>query len=309
MTASPLDAYLAPARTAPGAWRPVLGLMIIMGFWVIGMILVVFGWVLWRWAMLGDLYLAMEALGRLGTDGGTETVLVMLLSFAGIWAGVAIAMWAFHAQAFATVFDPERRVRLNAFAKGLLLAATFSGLSMLAAFLFVGTPERAQPIGSWAVLIVPLAVLVFVQATGEELIFRGYLLQQLAIRFRSPFAWAVLPSVLFGLLHAGNTEGVAAYYYIAITGITGVTLALLVWRAGNLWAAIGMHWGVNMISLTGVGAEGVMSGTQLWLFSGDTLIPLLQINVVSALVLLAVVLSPLGRMFGEEPAPATPTVA
>lgn len=305
MQSSAFEAYLAPARQAYGFWRPVLGIIIILGLWIIGMIVVVLCWMLWRWAMLGDLHRAVEALGQLGQGGGAEPVLIMLLSFAGIWAGAAIATSVMHRQAFWTLFEPSRRILFSAFGKGVLLAAGFSGLSLLVAMLFVATPVRAQPMGDWLVLLVPLMVLVFIQATAEELIFRGYLLQQLAVRFRSAFAWAILPSILFGLMHAGNTEGEAAYYYIAITGITGVTLAALVWRAGNLWIAAGLHWGVNMSSLTMVGAEGVLSGTQLWLFPADTLMPLLQLNLVAAVVLLILVLSPAGRTLGDlrQPVP------
>ncbi|MEM1300470.1 MAG: CPBP family intramembrane glutamic endopeptidase [Pseudomonadota bacterium] len=303
MRSDAFEEYLAPARAARGFWRPVLGLIIIMGLWVIGMIVVVMGWMLWRWAELGNLHGAVEALGQLGQGGGAEPVVIMLLSFAGIWAGAAVAAVVMHGQAFGTLFEPAKRILFSDFGKGVLLAAAFSGLSLLVAMLFIATPVRAQPMGDWLVLFVPLMALVFIQATGEELIFRGYLLQQLAIRFRSPIAWAILPSILFGLLHAGNTDGEAAYYYIAITGITGVTLAALVWRAGNLWIAVGLHWGVNMSSLTLVGADGIMAGTQLWLFPAETLMSLLQLNLLSAVALLVLVLSPAGRMLAAPRRP------
>ena len=310
MTSSPLDAYLAPARTLPGAWRPVLGLMITIGVYVLGMILVVFGWLLVQWMLLGDLHRAVEGLGVLAQGKDSQGTLITLLSFAGIWVGLLLVLTVLHGQAFGTLFDPERRVRLGDFGRGLALAVVFSAGSLIVASLVVGAPVKAQPLGTWAVLLVPLVVLVFLQATAEELVFRGYLLQQLGARFSSPIAWAVIPAALFGLLHAWNTTGEAAYYYVAITAITGITLAVLVWRTGNLWAAVGMHWGVNMISLTGVGAEGVLSGTQLWLFPEDAILPLLQVDVVASLILLALVLSPAGRILGPASRPAaTPAQA
>jgi hypothetical protein len=53
----------------------------------------------------------------------------------------------------------------------------------------------------WASFL-PLALVgVLVQTGAEEVLFRGYLQQQLAARFASPLAWMVLPSVIFALLH------------------------------------------------------------------------------------------------------------
>ena len=303
MRTEALDGYLEPARTTGGIWRPVLGMLITLGVYVLGMIVVVLGWVLLRWAMLGDVDQALESMGGLATTGSRAGVAITLLSFIGIWFGLWIAQVAMHRQSFWTLFDPARRIRWGDIGRGVLVALLFSGVSLSIAAVIIGLPEQSQAVSGWAILLVPLMFCVFLQATAEELIFRGYLLQQLGSRFRSVLVWAVLPSILFGLMHAWNAEGAAAYYYMAITGITGLTLALLVWRTGNLWAAVGMHWAVNVLSLTGVGAEGILSGTQLWLFPKEALMPLLQIDLVVSVVLLALVAAPTGRLLGDERVP------
>ncbi|MFK7941958.1 MAG: lysostaphin resistance A-like protein, partial [Paracoccaceae bacterium] len=217
-----LDAYLAPARTQPGAWRFVLGFIITIGVYVIGMILVVLGWVLLRWLMLGDANLALESMGGLAVPGSRAGIIVTLLSFVGIWVGLAIALRVMHGQSFWTLFDPGRRIQWRDLGRGILLALVFSCVSLAIASMFVGLPTQAQDIGSWAVLLVPLMACVFLQATAEELLFRGYLLQQLGTRFGSVIAWALIPSLLFGMMHFWNAEGAAAYYYVGITGITGL---------------------------------------------------------------------------------------
>ena len=292
---TPLDTYIDPARHSLGWWRPVCGLLVILLCWVLGAVLAVFLWLLLKWLVTQDLNAALGGLQTLGAPGTAEAVMVMLATFCGIWGGIAIALAGMHNQPFGTIFAPRPAIRLGAFARGVLLALGFSAISMIVAIGIVGAPSPAVSPGNWVLTLLPLAALIFVQATGEELIFRGYLLQQLAIRFRSPLAWAVLPSALFGAMHAGNAEGDAALYYMAITAITGITLAALVWRTGNLWAAIGVHWVVNVLSLTGVGAEGVFTGTQLWLFPAEALMPLLQLDLVMSIALLAAVLSPAGR--------------
>ena len=59
-------------------------------------------------------------------------------------------------------------------------------------------PEvRRGPIelGTWALYLLPILFFAFVQTSSEELLFRGYLQRGLAYRFRSPLAWAVLPTL------------------------------------------------------------------------------------------------------------------
>lgn len=300
MSHDAFEQYIAPARALLGWWRPIAGMILILACYVVTVIFVIFGWIAVHWVLLGDLHLAVESLGQLEGQGGTTIIAVMLLTFAGLWVGTAFATQSLHGQSFSSVFAPPDRQPRAGFMRGLGLAVFFSGLSLLLAIAIVGPPQRALEFGPWALTFLPLAGLVFIQATAEELVFRGYLLQQLAVRFRSPFAWAVLPSLLFGLAHAGNSEE-GALYYIAITATTGITLATLVWRTGSLWPAIGMHIGVNVMSLTGVGAEGILSGTQLWLFPGDQMMVLLQLNLATSAAMTILMLSPVGGWLAGGP--------
>jgi membrane protease YdiL (CAAX protease family) len=218
---------------------------------------------------------------------------VLLMSFAGIWGGVFLAVTVLHRQPFATLFAPERRVRLGELGRGMLVAGAFALASTAAGLTIAEPAATAMPLPVWFALLLPLIALVFVQATAEELIFRGYLLQQLALRSRHPLVWAVLPSAVFGGLHwAGDLPGEAAAYYVVATFLMGLTLATLVWRTGSLWAATGVHVGFNAIGLTVVGSEGILSGAQLFLFSADDLLPLMRIDLATTAALLAFVLSP-----------------
>jgi membrane protease YdiL (CAAX protease family) len=198
-----------------------------------------------------------------------------------------------HRQRFGTLFAPEGRVRLGDLGKGALVAAVFAAASTAVGLTIAMPVATALPLPVWLALFLPLTALVVLLAAAEELIFRGSLLQQLALQSRNPLVWAVLPSAAFGALHwAGDLPGEASAYYVLTTFLMGLALAALVWRTGSLWAAIGVHLGFNAIGLTVVGAEGVLSGAQLFLFAGDDLLPLMRVDLATTAALLAFVLSP-----------------
>ena len=308
----PLERFIAPARQSTGWWRPVLGLAIILGLWVFGSIVVIAGWVVHRVDQGDGLDTAMSGLEDLANGGSAGKVIVMLLTFVGVWIGCWMATEIVHRQRFMTLLEATGRILSRAFLRGVVLALGFSLLTTCGALLLIEVPVLSVDPVNWAMLLVPLAVLVFVQATAEELVFRGYLLQQLAIRFRSAVIWGVVPSLLFGALHyrenllvetslgtsfelAGFTLSIAGLYYVAITFLTGLVFVALVWRTGSLWMAAGLHVGINTFSLCGIGAEGLLSGTQLFLYSHDSIGYLLELDLISVSILLVLVLGPVGQ--------------
>jgi membrane protease YdiL (CAAX protease family) len=290
---TPFERYIASGGQRPGLWRLVLGAAIIAAAWFAGTAAVLGIWVLYAAGLEGSPDRASDWLIATVVEGDPGVILVLLTTFAGIWAGVFLAATILHNQPFATLFAPERRIRLGDFGKGLLVAAIFAVGSTIIGLAFAEPVPTAMPFALWLSFLIPLLTLVFVQATAEELIFRGYFLQQLALRSRSPLVWAVLPSAAFGSLHwASDLPGEAATYYVLTTFLMGLALATLVWRTGSLWAAIGVHVGFNAFGLAVIGAEGVLSGAQLFLFSHDDLMPLMRLDLATTAALLAFVLSP-----------------
>ncbi len=274
-------------------WRVLAGIIIIAGFWIGGTFAVLYLWGALETARLGDTGGALHRVAGAEPGGSPAIVAVMLLTFAGIWPGVMLAVRLLHRQSFRSLFAPERRVRTGDFAKGLLIAAAFTAASVSVSLLLVRPDGSGLPLPAWLAALLPIAALIFVQATAEELMFRGYLLQQLALRSRNPLVWAVLPSALFGALHySGGLAGGAGLLYVGTTFLMGLSLAALVWRTGSLWASIGLHLGFNVIGLTLVGSEGVLSGAQLFLFPADDMPGLMIVDLATTALLLAFVLSP-----------------
>lgn len=297
---TPFEAYVSPALQRPGWWRIIAGGIMILCFWIAFTLLVLAGYGVWWIVQLGDPQAALQKMGKLVEGGSPDRILVMILTFGGIWIGVFLALAFFHGQEFGKIFAPDRRRRPAGFAHGLVLGFAFSAISIAAALTLVSPVRSELQVSAWIFWLIPLIPLIFIQATGEELIFRGYLLQQLGSRLRSPIVWAFLPSFGFGMMHYNpDLPDHGGLYYIAITTVMGLVFAALVWRSGSLWTAAGLHVGVNTVGLTVIGADGILSGTQLWLFSQEDTGRLFQVDLIVVVILLIFVLSPLGRIFGD----------
>lgn len=88
-------------------------------------------------------------------------------------------------------------------------------------------------------------------AIGEEVVFRGTILEALRERF-GPLTAILVTSILFGLAHASN-PGASTVNIINVT-LAGVALGTAVVGTSSLWMAIGFHvtWNVALSSVFGV---------------------------------------------------------
>jgi membrane protease YdiL (CAAX protease family) len=198
---------------------------------------------------------------------------MFFLTFAGLHLGLAVSLRLLHRRGYASLFGPDHRVNPAHFRYGLVaMLGLVVALNALMVVEHLVLPEgvppevaRLRPTGDWLIGLVPALALILMQVSAEEAAFRGYLLQQLRARFRSPLVWAVLPALVFGALHfdPGTYGLVNAFAYVANATIMGTLAALVTIRTGNLGAAIGLHFG-NNASMILFGLEGELSGFSLY---------------------------------------------
>ncbi|MBS3739102.1 MAG: CPBP family intramembrane metalloprotease [Psychroflexus sp.] len=99
-------------------------------------------------------------------------------------------------------------------------------------------------------------VMVPIQTTFEELLFRGYLMQGFGSIFKSRAVALILTSVLFGGLHVFNPEVAKLGYQALIVYIgTGFFLGIVTLMDEGLELAIGFHAGNNLITALLVTAD------------------------------------------------------
>jgi uncharacterized protein len=287
-------AYVAPARRNNQLWRVALGLCLIVA--------VYFGWslLLDRLALLG--FAVWQGLGLTtpgagppritsGPEPGTldglgadpATMLLLLATFLGGWLGVWLVARGLHGRGWRSLFGHPPRV-LADFGLGVSMMLVIGGGATALAWPWLPSLQPGLPLSLW-LTVLPLGLLgVLVQTGAEELIFRGYLQQQLAARLASPLVWMVLPSVLFGLAHLSPDQGgTLAWLIVAATTLFGLIAADLTARTGTLGLAWGLHFANNVLAILIVTAMPGLGGLALWQLgpdAADILAPLLLADMV-----------------------------
>lgn len=249
------ETFVRPARARPQLWRLALGILLCTATY------------------LALLFTIVAAAGLVaGADGMLQTAaradspaatLVLLATFAGMALGPIFAARLLHARSAATLFGRGPRVLRHFFAAAGLAAIPYA-ISVALWFALFDAVPRLDPL-LWLTLL-PLSLAGLLLQTGaEELLFRGYLQQQLAARFRSPVFWMVLPSLVFGLLHYDPaTSGANALFFVAATTAFALAAADLTAVTGSLGAAWGMHLVNNIFAVLIVAVDGTLPGLALF---------------------------------------------
>lgn len=269
------EAFVAPARAYPQLWRLILGGLLAVILYTC-FVFAVFGVAIWlahgtdilqdllSWRETGGIGpnpVETEILRIVAAETPTD-MLVLLATFAGMVLGAIAAARLLHKRNFVSMTGPIPRLWRH-FGIALAIALPILGLSA-----FLPPAVETEPNLNWRIWLnfVPLSLAVIMVQTGaEELLFRGYLQQQLAARFRSPIIWMVLPSVLFGLGHFNpDFYGAEAWLVVGVTAMVGLMAADLTARTGGLGAAWGLHFANNVGAILFLTLDGPMSGLSLF---------------------------------------------
>ena len=93
-------------------------------------------------------------------------------------------------------------------------------------------------------------IFIPIQTSAEELFFRGYLLQEIGLRWKNIWVLSTISGLVFGLPHLLNPEAAAnfpllGFYYFSF----GFSLAVITLRDGKLELALGVHAANNLFSV------------------------------------------------------------
>ncbi|MCL1923203.1 MAG: CPBP family intramembrane metalloprotease [Propionibacteriaceae bacterium] len=109
-----------------------------------------------------------------------------------------------------------------------------------------------NPIPGYRTYLVVIAITVPLQALGEEILFRGYLMQLCGSIVRNEWFAIAMTALIFAIFHGSQNPWMFASRFIF-----GLIAGILVWKTGGLEAAVAIHVVNNLI----VFAMSICNGT------------------------------------------------
>ena len=258
------DAYIAPARRRAEVWRLLPGSLVVLAFYMGPLILLS----VYLGLAYGPLIADQVAQGVIA--GATPgAMLTVLYSFGGLALGAMAAVRLVHGRRAGTLLGPDPRATWRDF---VTVALPLLGFQLFLGALALSDPAVMPGLTWWSFLgYMPFALPgILVQCAAEELVFRGYLQQQLAARVRNPLVWMGLPSALFAFGHYLPDEfGAGALMIVLWAFVFGCLAADLTARTGSIGAAVAFHMASNVSAMLIVGLAGNLDGLALWTIAVD----------------------------------------
>ena len=170
-------------------------------------------------------------------------VALALIGFAASYFVFYLCTRFIHRRSFISVFTSKSRFNWNGMLKGAAL--WFSILAILTIISFVISPTSYEitfnPSTFWLLLI--LSLITFpIQASFEEVFFRGYLMQGVGLLSKKPIKPILVTSLFFGIGHIMNGTGMTLSIFPFIeTFIIGIALGTITLGEDGVETAIGIH--------------------------------------------------------------------
>jgi membrane protease YdiL (CAAX protease family) len=177
------------------------------------------------------------------------TLFLVMISFVFAFAGIFFVVKHLHNQTILSITTSRKKIDWGRVAFSFILWAIFSILSFLV--LYLQSPENFVwnfKLIPFLILLVLGSVLIPIQTSTEEYIFRGYLMQGFANLSKNRWFPLLMTSLIFGSLHVFNPEVLKMGYVIMIYYIgTGLFLGVLTLMDEGVELSLGFHAANNLI--------------------------------------------------------------
>ncbi|WP_323784342.1 type II CAAX endopeptidase family protein [Thalassovita sp.] len=273
------ETFIQPARPRAELWRLAVGLFMAM---------VIYIGLIWAMQALALAVLSDEGyfLFNLHTRNGRTPVgaLYLLTSFGFLTVALAAVAQQLHRRNPLSLLGPPALALRQGWAVFKAVALLYLALSVLPPYDLLPDGAVQRAVGQWAMLLPVALPALLIQTSAEELLFRGYLQQQLAARFTSRWVWMLVPAVLFGLMHYRADAGANTWILVSWAAAFSIAASDLTARAGTLGPAIALHFISNAIAILLVSQDDALSGLALFsapvdMADPDALRPLLLLDL------------------------------
>ena len=177
------------------------------------------------------------------------TLLLLLLTFVFAFLGIYLAVKYIHKQKFIDIVTARKKIDWERVFFSFGVWAIFSIVSIVT--MYYSSPQdfiinfNLVPFLGLAIIAI---LLIPIQTSTEEFVFRGYLMQGFGVLFSNKWAPLLTTSILFGLMHIFNPEVDKLGYIILIYYIgTGLFLGIITLMDDGMELSLGFHAANNLI--------------------------------------------------------------
>ena len=225
--------------------------------YLIGVVIIFFGWQIlgglpWLGAILfeaGPEVLTLTPKDMMQLLDSNLNFFLLLLSFVLGLVALLVVIKYLHGQKIKDVTTTRRKADWGRFFFGFGIVAVFSLVTTIVDYNL--QPEDYL----WNFNLVPFLILAAIalvmvplQTSFEEYLFRGYLMQGIGIMAGNRWVPLVITSVVFGGMHLFNPEVEKLGYIIMVYYIgTGFLLGVMTLMDEGLELALGFHAGNNLV--------------------------------------------------------------
>jgi membrane protease YdiL (CAAX protease family) len=178
------------------------------------------------------------------------SLFLMMLTFVFGFIGFAFVVKYFHKQTLLSVTTSRSKVDFKRVFFSFGIWTLFTIASTLITFYFSpgSLVWNFKPI-PFAILFIIATLLIPIQTSTEEYIFRGYLMQGFANLSKNKWFPLLMTSLIFGSMHILNPEVDKIGYWVLVYYIgTGLFLGVLTLMDEGLELSLGFHAANNLIT-------------------------------------------------------------
>jgi membrane protease YdiL (CAAX protease family) len=177
------------------------------------------------------------------------TLFLVMISFVFAFAGIYFVVKFIHHQTLLSVTTSRSKVDWKRIWFSFFLWSFFSLVSFL--FVYLRAPEQFVlqfKLVPFLILVILGCILIPIQTTTEEYVFRGYLMQGFANLAQNRWFPLLMTSIIFGSMHWTNPEvgkmgNIIMIYYIG----TGLFLGVITLMDEGMELALGFHAANNLV--------------------------------------------------------------
>lgn len=177
------------------------------------------------------------------------TLFLILISFIFIMLGIVLVVRNLHGQTMLSVTTSRAKIDWKRVGFSFMIWSIFTIVSTL--LFYFSNPNdfviNFKPV-PFAILVVIGVLLIPIQTSSEEYIFRGYLMQGFANLAKNKWFPLLMTSVIFGGMHIFNPEVAKIGYIVLVYYIgTGLLLGIMTLMDEGMELALGFHAANNLV--------------------------------------------------------------